>query len=172
MSNAWIDAQRREEDWPIRLLTGKDLPPDPELPAKACRLVVTAGLRWPPGHPSPHFSVTAELIDRAKHRSEWTLRVGPQHERVLKHFPELAPIVALHERDTASLPDKQTDHAINLLLAQGATDNRVATAVDQARTSLKDAQAALDEQDRQRGRSPGIEPTPPEPGPGTGPEPT
>lgn len=133
MSNAWLDARRREEEWPVRLLIGKDLPAGAEdLAAKACRLVVTAGLRWPPGHSGAHFWVASELVDRAKHRREWLISGEPQHELVLKYLPELEPVVRLHGLDVDAVAPADADEAIDRLLELGAKDNRVATAAQHA----------------------------------------
>lgn len=139
MSNAWLDARRREEEWQIRLLRGKDLPTGDEgLPAPQCRLVVTAGLRWPAGHSNPFFSVTAELVDRTKHRGDMVIRTGPQHERVLKYFPEFEPVVRLHSLDVDAVPEQEASRAINLLLELGAKDYRVATSAQRALTDRLD----------------------------------
>lgn len=71
-------------------------------------LVVTAGLSHIQGNARPYFSVTAELWD-----SEGWYRNGQDgrcreggclHDRILKAFPELAPVVACHLADDTGTP--------------------------------------------------------------------
>ena len=164
MSNAWIDARRREEEWQVRLLTDRDLPVGDEgLPAPQCRLVVTAGVRWLSGHGRSCFSVTAEMVDRTKHRGDMVIRTGPQHEWVLKYFPELEPVVRLHSLEVDAVPEQEAGQAIDLLLELGAKDYRVATAARQALAGGDQNQAKhaitdrLDRMERgQRPEPPGI----------------
>lgn len=101
MSNAWLDLQNDRRL--IFLRIGKDLPEDhPD--GDRLRLVVTAQLHQYGGNPSPHFSVTADLIDRRRRRHDDIVACGQLTEEVKEHFPELAPIVALHSSDDEGVP--------------------------------------------------------------------
>lgn len=61
---------------------------------------VTAGLHAL-GEQRPYFSVTAEIIEN---RHGGISACGCMHEEVLKHFPSLAKIVALHLSDDDGKP--------------------------------------------------------------------
>lgn len=62
---------------------------------------VEAGLRYINGNSSPYFSVTGE-IGRPKARDCDTC--GCLHDEILKYWPDLAPIVALHLSHADGLP--------------------------------------------------------------------
>lgn len=100
MSNAWIDNQERVKGWPLFYREGKDIPKSEEYPHH--RIVVTAGLHdLAPKTQRPYWSVTAEIINKRKTRNsdEGIESAGAMHETILVHFPELAPVVALHLSD-------------------------------------------------------------------------
>lgn len=55
---------------------------------------VHAGIHYIPGNRHPYFSVTCSFNDSG----------GCMHETVLKHYPVLAPVVALHLSDDTGTP--------------------------------------------------------------------
>jgi len=86
-------------EWPHGFYrAGKDLP-------ERRRIVVTAGLHKL-GDQVPYFSVTADLVNlRCRKDSDRRIEAcGAMHEEVLKHFPKLAPVVALHLSDIDGAP--------------------------------------------------------------------
>jgi hypothetical protein len=62
-------------------------------------LDVTAELHKLDGNPLAHFSLTVHA-----YRGRVDLYGGADHETALKHFPELAPIAALHLADENGVP--------------------------------------------------------------------
>lgn len=109
MSNAWIDARQRRDEWPVRLVTGKDLPPSPEYPRH--RIVVTAGLHQLGANLRPYFSVTCEVINKRKSGDRAIEEGGAAHELIAEHFPELAPVIALHLSDDEGVPMHAVENA-------------------------------------------------------------
>lgn len=70
-------------------------------------IVVRGGLTWADGNAGPHFSVTADVfLIQVQFGRAWRRLAsgGCQHELVLQHFPELAPLVALHLSDIDGVP--------------------------------------------------------------------
>lgn len=108
MSNAWIDAQQRQAEWPVRYLAGKDLA-TPEWPHH--RLVVTAGLHKLAGNDRPYWSITAEVINKRRRGDNAIEAAGMQHELIVGHFPELGPVVALHLSDVHGVPMHAVENA-------------------------------------------------------------
>lgn len=53
---------------------------------------------------NPYFSVTAEVSTAASRRRNDIEAGGCIHDLVLKHFPEVAPVVALHLSDMDGVP--------------------------------------------------------------------
>lgn len=61
------------------------------------RLDVRVVLHHLNGNEAPHFSVTGVLWEYSKDRSKWVESVsGCVHDLILRHFPHLADVVALH----------------------------------------------------------------------------
>lgn len=80
-----------------RALTGQDM----ATWKPATRIKVTAGLSHLQGNARPHFSVTAEIFRPGARDIE---AGGCLHDEVIKYWPELAPIVALHLGDDTGAP--------------------------------------------------------------------
>lgn len=59
----------------------------------------------------PYFSVTGEVSTAASRRSDVEM-CGCLHELVLKHFPETAPVVALHMSDMDGVPMHAAENAL------------------------------------------------------------
>ena len=62
-------------------------------------ITVEAGLYYIRGNSAPYFSVTAVIYERGK-----DVDGGCLHEMILKYFPQLAPVVALHLSDNDGTP--------------------------------------------------------------------
>lgn len=58
--------------------------------AERYRLTATAELSWHRGNAKPYFSLTGDGMDRGSGFG------GCCHDEILKHWPDLAPLVALH----------------------------------------------------------------------------
>lgn len=95
MSNAWLDAQARRDEWPHGFYrAGKDMDSSDDWYPHH-RIVVTAGL-------SAHgWSVTCDIIDRRNRRDEGG---GAVHDLIARYFPDLAPVIALHLSDDEGVP--------------------------------------------------------------------
>jgi hypothetical protein len=65
------------------------------------RIRVTAGLHKLEGNARPYFSVTGEIFIPGKRDAK---SCGCIHEEILRHWPELAPVVALHLSDDSGTP--------------------------------------------------------------------
>lgn len=63
-------------------------------------LTVTATLHGEPAY----FSVTGELRDTRLRRDGGIVACGTLHDEILEHFPELAPLVALHLSTADGVP--------------------------------------------------------------------
>jgi hypothetical protein len=63
---------------------------------------VEAGLHYLQGNSLPYFSVTSAIWERPGARDcvSW----GCQHEKVLRYWPELAPVITLHLSDSQGQP--------------------------------------------------------------------
>lgn len=68
-------------------------------PNKPLTLTVEGGLNYIRGNKSPHFSITATVMDGNRFESG-----GCQHELILQHFPQFADLVALHLSDISGIP--------------------------------------------------------------------
>lgn len=78
-----------------------------EIDGGARVMVVNATLHYIRGNKLPYFSVTADVYSLRKVGGRSYRRWesgGAQHELVLEHFPELAPLVALHLSDMDGVP--------------------------------------------------------------------
>jgi hypothetical protein len=64
-------------------------------------ITVKAGLHYFGGNSAPYFSVTGE-ITRPRRRDADT--AGAIHEEILRHWPELAPVIDLHLSDHNGTP--------------------------------------------------------------------
>jgi hypothetical protein len=70
------------------------------------RILATAELHHLAGNARPYFSVTMELHN-LRCREDSPNRVesaGAAHEEILRYFPQLAPVVALHLADDRGVP--------------------------------------------------------------------
>ena len=74
----------------------KDIPGD--TPADRWRLVVTGELVTRKGNADPYFSITGEVVNRRARKGSpaWDIMGGCIHDVILDHYPELAPLVAVH----------------------------------------------------------------------------
>ena len=81
------------------LLAHKDLP-------KQQRIYAYGGLHYLKGNKTPYFALTGELLDLTIRRSrdEQIITCGCMHEELLKHFPDLADLVAMHLSDMDGTP--------------------------------------------------------------------
>lgn len=70
---------------------------------RPARIVVEAGLHYLQGNSSPYFAVTAEIYAQGDRRGDPST-CGCCHDEVLKTWPELAPVVALHLADIDGAP--------------------------------------------------------------------
>jgi hypothetical protein len=66
--------------------------------ANLYQITVTAELNWLKGNAKPYFSITASGKD---HGSEFG---GCCHDEILKHWPDLQPLVDLHLSDIDGIP--------------------------------------------------------------------
>lgn len=71
---------------------------------KPSTFTVVAGLHCIRGNKAPYFSVTGTIEHTDKRETDPFCVGGCMHETVLKHFPELAPVVALHLSDDKGEP--------------------------------------------------------------------
>jgi hypothetical protein len=71
---------------------------------KATRTVVTAGLNHLPGNSRPYFSVTCSIDEQARNNRWMESGGGAAHDIIVKRFPSLAPVVALHLSDDRGTP--------------------------------------------------------------------
>jgi hypothetical protein len=69
------------------------------------RLTATATLHRLAGNQRPYFSVTGELTRYGHERAG-----GMLHEEIAKHFPQLAPVMALHLADDRGVPMYAADN--------------------------------------------------------------
>lgn len=76
-----------------------------EAPHKATgsRIRVTAGLHWIPGNRRPYFSVTCAILEPRRGGLEH-VGGGAAHDDILRAWPELAPVIALHLSDDDGAP--------------------------------------------------------------------
>ena len=65
------------------------------VPIGADTLTIYAGLHYIRGNPAPHFSLTAEAKEHG---------CGMQHDLILEHCPDLAPLADLHLYDINGVP--------------------------------------------------------------------
>lgn len=63
------------------------------------------------GEQRPYFSVTGEIGTYAQHRNGNVQACGCLHEEILRAWPELAPIVALHLSDEDGVPMHALENA-------------------------------------------------------------
>lgn len=66
---------------------------------KSMQLSVVGGLHYIKGNKAPYFGVTATLYENGRDAAG-----GCMHEDVLRHFPDLADLVALHLSDIDGAP--------------------------------------------------------------------
>jgi hypothetical protein len=64
----------------------------------------TAEIVHLPGNARPYFSVTGEERNLRRIEENQVEACGAMHDEIVKHFPELAPIVALHLSDDTGTP--------------------------------------------------------------------
>lgn len=68
------------------------------------RITVTGGLHYIQGNNLPYFSLTSS-IDRDARNGRWVDDSGgANHDEILRHFPELADLAALHLSDIDGVP--------------------------------------------------------------------
>lgn len=68
------------------------------------RITVTGGLHYMRGNNLPYFSLTSS-IDRDARNGRWVDDSGgANHDEILRHFPELADLAALHLSDIDGVP--------------------------------------------------------------------
>jgi hypothetical protein len=67
-------------------------------------ITATAGLHQIGGNDRPYWSVTAEVVTPASNHRRDIEAGGCMHDEILQHFPELAPVVALHLADDTGTP--------------------------------------------------------------------
>lgn len=103
----------RNESWPIKLELETDLRGARAPGYKpGTRIRVTAGLHWLDGNAAPYWSVTAAIgTPRELQTGDWQSG-GCCHDEVLRHWPQLAPVVALHLADDAGVPMHAVANAI------------------------------------------------------------
>jgi hypothetical protein len=82
------------------------------------RLIVDAGLHFIRGNKKPYFSIVAteDVLDRDIWRN---VSAGCLHEKIVEHFPELKPIVAMHLSDIDGEPMYALENG--LYFAMGGT---------------------------------------------------
>lgn len=86
---------------------------------------VEAGLHMIRGNSAPYFSVTATVYDRSRPGRDKFDRGGCLHDEILQHFPELAPVVALHLADLEGQPMYAEENGWYWLVGYyGDTDER------------------------------------------------
>ena len=67
-------------------------------------LRVRAELKHLDGNTSPYFSITGEIKYQAKNNRWMEGSGGAIHEEILKHFPQLQPLVDIHLSDDEGAP--------------------------------------------------------------------
>jgi hypothetical protein len=70
---------------------------------KAARLIVHGGLHYLRGNRQPYFGITGEVWF-ADRRYKDCQECGCIHERILKHFPQFADLIAMHLSDIDGAP--------------------------------------------------------------------
>lgn len=83
------------------------------------RVTVEAGLHYLEGNTRPHFSVTCSIDEQARNGRWAEAGGGAAHDDILKLFPKLAPVVALHLADDDGTPMHAIANAVYWL---GRTD--------------------------------------------------
>jgi hypothetical protein len=68
---------------------------------KGCVITVTAGLHHLRGNAKPYFSVTGEIASTSR---RGIISAGALHREILKTWPSLAKVVALHLSDADGVP--------------------------------------------------------------------
>lgn len=76
------------------------------------RIRVKAGLHWLGGNERPHWSITAAIGTARELRTGDWQSGGCCHEDILRHWPQLAPIVALHLSDDTGAPMRAAANAV------------------------------------------------------------
>jgi hypothetical protein len=79
---------------------------------KATRIAVTAGLHKLDGNDRPYFSVTCRIDEQARNNRWQEAGGGADHAEILRNFPRLAPIVAMHLSDDNGQPVHAVANAI------------------------------------------------------------
>lgn len=119
----------------------------------SCMIQVEAGLRYLNGNSSPYFSVCGTIY-RPEARG---IDAGGQlHDEILKYWPELAPVMALHLSDESGVPMHAVQNAWYWLAGyyggaggrfHGSNDGRFTPEMcltifaDYVRLSIEDARA-------------------------------
>lgn len=87
-------------EWSHRYVCTRDYPSF----GKGCQIRVEAGLHYLRGNSLPYFGVTAAIgTPRELHTGDYQAG-GCCHEDILRVWPELAPVVALHLSDSEGQP--------------------------------------------------------------------
>jgi hypothetical protein len=91
-------------EWTHRYVKSRKLPESAGW-GKRRTITVTAGLHKLDGNARPYFSVTAEIVNGYNTRGDDpTEACGAMHDEILRWFPKLAPVVALHLSDDTGAP--------------------------------------------------------------------
>lgn len=132
-------------EWQHKFTDTKTLPPDhPGIRAR--RVTVTVGLHYLKGNKLPYFSATYSVEEQAKN-GRWLgdCGGGPIGDDILRYWPELIPVVALHLSESTGAPM----HAVSNALYWGGLSDypdalNVETLARHLRTTVERAQGFID----------------------------
>jgi len=85
-----------------------------ELPDRH-RIVATAQLVKLAGNERPYFSVTGEILNLRRKGDNQVERSGAIHDEILRHFPELRPMIACHLADDLGVPMHAIENGLYFL---------------------------------------------------------
>ncbi len=103
------------------------------------RKAATAKLQWLRGNSAPYFSLTANGKDNG---SEFG---GCCHDEILKHWPDLAPLAALHLSDMDGAPMHVVENGFYHLGGTHWQAPKFKVAADHFRISETEAKALVDD---------------------------
>jgi len=134
------------ETWTHKYVAKRVTPGPAAEGVKNTRTTVTAGLHKLDGNDRPYFTVTCDIEEQARNNRWMEAGGGAAHERIVKLFPKLAPIVALHLADDNGVPMHAISNAVYHAGFSAYPDARnVEHLASHLRISRDDAQRLIDE---------------------------
>lgn len=111
--------------WTHQYISTRVTPGPADQNVKATRTTVTAGLHKLDGNDRPYFSVTCLIDEQARNNRWMEAGGGAAHDTILRLFPRLAPVVALHLADDTGQPMHAVANAIyHAGFSRGMADGR------------------------------------------------